>query len=119
MAASLSSHRSAESPPVYISVLNWNKADNTIRCLESLAQLDYPNYHVLVVDRILRDSVDNRPPIESVLLKTWVICGICSAQAAQQARPAFWILNNDVVGKFSTAGGSLPADRVLWRVLLI
>lgn len=37
-------------PLVTIIVLNWNNVHDTLDCLGSLAQLDYPNYQVLVVD---------------------------------------------------------------------
>ena len=104
MASSLSSHSSADEPPVYISVLNWNKADNTIRCLESLAQLDYPNYRVLVVDNA---SVDNS--VECIRAAFPDIEILCSAEnlgyaagnlsaldrAQQDEAELFWILNND------------------------
>ncbi len=35
---------------VSIIVLNWNGEDDTIECLESLYQIDYDNYEVLLVD---------------------------------------------------------------------
>jgi hypothetical protein len=37
-------------PLVAISVLNWNGWRDTIQCLESTRQLDYPNYITIVVD---------------------------------------------------------------------
>jgi len=37
-------------PSVTIIVLNWNGGQDTLACLESLAQLDYPEFGVLVVD---------------------------------------------------------------------
>jgi len=39
-----------KSPRVAVIVLNWNGRDDTLACLESLRQLDYPNYEVIVVD---------------------------------------------------------------------
>lgn len=38
------------SPQVAIIVLNWNGGEDTLACLESLRQLDYPNYEIVVVD---------------------------------------------------------------------
>jgi len=38
------------SPFVYIIVLNWNRKYDTLECLESLQDVCYPNYKVLVVD---------------------------------------------------------------------
>lgn len=37
-------------PLIHIVVLNWNGADDTIACLDSLAALTYPNFNVVVVD---------------------------------------------------------------------
>jgi hypothetical protein len=40
----------AKLPQVTIIVLNWNGLNDTLDCLESLDQLDYQNYKVVVVD---------------------------------------------------------------------
>ncbi|HOJ79139.1 MAG TPA: glycosyltransferase family 2 protein [Bacillota bacterium] len=37
-------------PLVYILILNWNGWHDTIECLESLQQLNYSNYFIVVVD---------------------------------------------------------------------
>ena len=37
-------------PLVYVVVLNWNNGEDTIACLESLAQLDYGSFRVVVID---------------------------------------------------------------------
>jgi hypothetical protein len=37
-------------PGVGISILNWNGWQDTLKCLESVRQLDYPNYLTIVVD---------------------------------------------------------------------
>jgi len=39
-----------DQPKIVIVVLNWNAADETLRCVRSLAQLRFANYKVLVVD---------------------------------------------------------------------
>lgn len=44
------------SPRVFIIVLNWNGWENTIECLESLQQVDYSNYQMVVIDN---GSTDN------------------------------------------------------------
>lgn len=47
-------------PRVSIVVLNWNGADDTLACLDSLATLTYPNFDVVVVDNGSNDnSVEN------------------------------------------------------------
>ena len=35
---------------VYIIILNWNGADDTIECLESVQQLNYKNYKIVLVE---------------------------------------------------------------------
>ncbi len=39
-----------EMPRVSIIILNWNGWEDTIECLESVYQITYPNYDVIVVD---------------------------------------------------------------------
>lgn len=38
------------SPKVVIIILNWNGWEDTIECLESLYQIDYPNFEVVIAD---------------------------------------------------------------------
>lgn len=45
-----------EMPAVAIIVLNWNAWADTIECLESLARLDYPNFHIFVCDNASSDG---------------------------------------------------------------
>ncbi|MCJ7633022.1 glycosyltransferase family 2 protein [Candidatus Bathyarchaeota archaeon] len=37
-------------PRVFIVVLNWNAWLDTLECLESLQEIDYPNYEIIIVD---------------------------------------------------------------------
>jgi len=47
-------------PSVAIIVLNWNGWQDTIECLESLYQISYPNYEIIVVDNGSKDeSIEN------------------------------------------------------------
>ncbi len=43
-------------PRVAVVVLNWNGTDDTVECLNSLAQMDYPGYEIVVVDNGSRVS---------------------------------------------------------------
>lgn len=60
-------------PKVAIIVLNWNGWQDTIECLESLYQITYPNYEVIVVDNgsenesveKIKEYVDGKLPVES------------------------------------------------------
>lgn len=47
---------SSELPRVSIIILNWNGCRDTIECLESLYQIVYPNYDVIVVDNGSEDD---------------------------------------------------------------
>ena len=39
-----------DAPGVSILILNWNGWRDTIECLESLRQVDYPNYEIILID---------------------------------------------------------------------
>jgi len=43
-------------PQVSIIVLNWNGWEDTVECLESIYQIKYPNYEVLVMDNDSQDD---------------------------------------------------------------
>ena len=47
-------------PRVAVVVLNWNGTDDTLECLQSLAQLDYPAHEIIVVDNGSRVSPRQR-----------------------------------------------------------
>ncbi len=47
-----------DSPLIYVVIVNWNRADDTIECLKSLAGSDYSSYRSLVVDN---GSTDGSP----------------------------------------------------------
>ena len=43
-------------PRVYIIILNWNGRNDTLECLRSISNIDYPNFTVIVADN---GSTDN------------------------------------------------------------
>jgi GT2 family glycosyltransferase len=45
-----------ELPLVYVFTLNWNRRDDTLACLSSLAALDYPHKRLLLVDNGSNDD---------------------------------------------------------------
>lgn len=45
-------------PLIYVLLLNWNDAENTLACLESVCDLDYPRFRTLVVDNGSTDGSD-------------------------------------------------------------
>lgn len=49
-----------EDPLVAIIILNWNGWEDTIECLESVFQINYPNYCVVLVDNHSTDDSINK-----------------------------------------------------------
>ncbi len=45
-----------EWPKVFVIILNWNGWEDTIECLESLYDISYPNYDVVIVDNNSQDD---------------------------------------------------------------
>jgi GT2 family glycosyltransferase len=43
-------------PNISIIIVNWNNAKDTIKCLESVYQLNYPNYNVILIDNNSKDG---------------------------------------------------------------
>ena len=93
-------------PRVAIIILNWNKWQVTLECLESLKSLRYPNVRVLVVDN---GSTDGSPehlrdlPLHATLLANAENLGYTGgnnqaiAQALAEGADYVWLLNNDAV----------------------
>jgi hypothetical protein len=90
-------------PVVWIVVLNWNRPDETVQCIKSLYQLDYPNYHILVVDNGSTDNsvevIRNLPGIELLVNERNLGFGAGNNRGIQYAleRGAEYVLllNND------------------------
>ena len=43
-------------PRVAVIILNWNGWEDTIECIESLRNIDYPNYDTIIVDNGFSDD---------------------------------------------------------------
>src|ERR1043165_3486942 len=43
-------------PLVYIVILNWNNATDTIECLDSLVKMNYKNYVIILIDNGSSDN---------------------------------------------------------------
>ncbi len=63
------------SPPnVFIIILNWNGWKDTLKCLKSVNQLDYPNYRTVIVDNDSEDvSWQKLSAIEGVHSPAWPV----------------------------------------------
>jgi GT2 family glycosyltransferase len=93
-------------PSVYVIVLNWNGWQDTVRCLASLDRLEYPNYHILLVDNSSTDNSVDR--IRAAWPKVPVIqteknLGFAGGNnvgirhALEQEAEYVWLVNNDTV----------------------
>lgn len=70
MTAAPNAETVAKAPAVAIIILNWNAWADTIECLESLARLDYPNFHIFVCDNASTDASLDR-------LRQWARGELC------------------------------------------
>ncbi len=55
-----SAARDLQPPKVGVILVNWNGAEFTIPCIESLLKSNYPNYQIIVVDNGSRDGSPER-----------------------------------------------------------
>lgn len=95
-----------DSPLIYVSIVNWNRANDTIECLRALASSDYSNYRPLIVDN---GSTDGSPDaIKAAFPAAEVIAnednlGFARASnigiecALQQGADYVLLLNNDTL----------------------
>jgi GT2 family glycosyltransferase len=61
----------SENPPVAIIIVNYNNWADTLECLESLSQIHYPVYQIIVVD--------NHSTDDSIFYLTqWAVGNLCS-----------------------------------------
>jgi len=94
------------SPRVTTIILNWNGLQDTLECIESVCNLDYPNVHVLVVDN---GSTDGSPSVirekypSVTLLQNEENIGFAGGnnrgmeKALEMGTDYLWLLNNDTV----------------------
>jgi GT2 family glycosyltransferase len=101
-------------PEVQVQVVNWNRADDTLRCLESVRRLEGTPAHIVVVDNASRDGSAERIAAafpEAELLRAPVNEGFAGGHnrafrhGLEKGRRFFFLLNNDAVA----APGALRA----------
>ena len=93
-----------EKPSVYIVLVNWNGWQDTIECLQSLEQLQYPNYTLVVVDNGSTDQSVQKIEqqfADVVLIESEENRGFAGGNnlgieyALEQQADYLWLLNND------------------------
>ena len=97
-----------DTPSVLIIVLNWMKYEDTINCVNSLLNLDYTHFKILIVDNnSLNNSVaelKNHFP-DTLIIKSSENNGYAAGNkigvdyAIQYNYNLVWILNNDCVAR--------------------
>lgn len=94
------------SPLVYLVILNWNGWQDTLACLRSLEDLDYPNYQIIIVDNASSDGSEDKlreafPKIR--IIQSGANLGYAGGNnigirhALAHGADYIWILNNDTI----------------------
>lgn len=114
--------KSVPSPRVAVIILNWNGKEDTLECLASTSQLDYPNYEVVVVDNgSTDDSTDiiSKQYPDITLLQTGANLGYAGGNnvgirwAIQHGADYVLILNNDTIVSTDLLSAFIDAVRFL------
>jgi len=96
-------------PKVFIIILNWNGRDDTLVCLDSVRKLDYPDYHVAVVDNGSTDDSVKAiqacypPAVWLTLIRNDQNLGYTGGNnvgmrhAMEHGAEFVWLLNNDTL----------------------
>lgn len=120
--------RSDKSPKVAVVILNWNGKEDTLECLASVGQLDYPNYEVVVVDNGSTDdsagAIAKQYP-DVTVLQTGENLGYAGGNnvgirwTLDHDADFVFLLNNDTIvapdllSAFVSANNLLPANTIL------
>lgn len=95
-----------KSPSVFIVTINWNGLEDTVECLESLHDLDYPNYKIVVVDNGSKNKEADKilkqfPDVTLIKNKTNLgFTGGCNKgieRALKDGADYVLLLNNDTI----------------------
>ena len=105
---------------VYIIIVNWNGKDDTLECLESVYNMDYTNFKVIVVDNGSSDNsvelIKNQFP-QTVVLETGENLGFAGGNnvgikyALSKEAEYILLLNNDTVVDSQLIGNLIKASR--------
>lgn len=93
-------------PKVTVIILNWNGKEDTLECLKSVNQIDYPNFEVIVVDNGSDDDSVSAIRAEfpsTKILETGNNLGYAEGnnvgfrQALENGADYIFVLNNDTI----------------------
>lgn len=95
-------------PSVFVILLNWNGWQDTVKCIDSLKSLTYPNYEIVVLDNSSTDDSVARireahPDV--TLIETGANLGFAGGNnvgiryALDKGADYVWLLNNDTMPK--------------------
>jgi hypothetical protein len=90
------------SPKVFIIILNWNNWPDTLECLESLKNNDYPNYQVVIVDNGSKEKPEAPSPDIKVIYNKENLGfsggnNVGIKYALEQGADYVLLLNNDTI----------------------
>jgi GT2 family glycosyltransferase len=115
------------SPAVSVIVLNWNGGETTRACLRSLAEIDYPNLSIIVVDNASSDgSADELALIGTIdLIRNSTNLGFTGGvntgirRAMERGADFVWLLNSDATSGPEVLGQLIAAARHDERIGLV
>jgi GT2 family glycosyltransferase len=95
-----------EQPKVIIIILNWNRAQDTIECIDSIKKLLYENYEIIVIDNHSNDSspgLISERYADVTLINNSRNLGFAGGNnlgikcAAEKGYDYLWFINNDLI----------------------
>jgi GT2 family glycosyltransferase len=109
-------------PKTLVSIVNWNGYQNTIACLQSLSQLNYPSLRTVIVDNASQDGSPEKiaevfPHVEIIRATTNLGFAGGHSLAVEKAQmdstiDLLWLLNNDTLVNENTLISLIDAYRV-------
>ena len=97
---------------VVVVILNWNSASDTLSAVESILKMDYPNYHLVIIDNgSTDDSVTELSKIEDERVEIIKSpenlgftggCNLGFDRALENGADYVWLLNSDAITETDT-----------------